>query len=580
MPPQLDPAVFVGSPLDRSIVSVDSAVPFGDRLARLWRTVRHLRPIQIYGRARFVTGRPRVDLSPPPERRRTRAASWTPLPSHPTRLLAPSTIVAIGQSVDVHESGWDAPDLDKLLRYNLHYFDILRDDTAEPSTKAAASRLMEQWVKQNPPGVGTGWEPYPTSLRIVNWVKWAMAGNALADSCEASLAVQARWLTRRMEHHLLGNHLFANAKALLFAATWFDGAEAARWASIGAGIIEAELREQVLADGGHFERSPMYHALALEDLMDLCNLAGMSDSDAGGALARVADACRNRIGTMRTWLGAMTHPDGQISFFNDAAFDVAPTLAQLDAYARRLGLGEIPPPSRGLTWLAASGYARLANETAVALVDLAPVGPDYLPGHAHADTLSFELSILGRRVVVNSGTSRYGRDAERQRQRGTRAHSTVTVGGHDSSEVWAGFRVGRRARVHDVRVRAGTGEIEGTHDGYRFLSGAPRHRRCWTLTASSLSITDHVVGARDETVARFHLHPGVSLLPRSSGDERMIRLQLPGRADVEVEVEGGLLTVEDSTWHPRFGMTLPTRCLVVRFETNTLVTRVRWSESA
>ncbi|MFB1490650.1 MULTISPECIES: heparinase II/III family protein [unclassified Thiocapsa] len=45
--------------------------------------------------------------------------------------------------------------------------------------------------------------------------------------------------------------------------------------------------------------------------------------------------------------------------------------------------------------------------SAVALLDVAPIGPDYLPGHAHADTLSFELSLFGQRVIVNGGTSRY-----------------------------------------------------------------------------------------------------------------------------------------------------------------------------
>ncbi|MEN9780004.1 MAG: hypothetical protein RL014_1152 [Pseudomonadota bacterium] len=91
-----------------------------------------------------------------------------------------------------------------------------------------------------------------------------------------------------------------------------------------------------------------------------------------------------------------------------------------------------------------SGYVRLDNGPAVALLDVAPVGPDYLPGHAHADTLSFELSVGAQRVLVNSGTSCYGSSAERLRQRGTAAHNTVVVNGQDSSEVWGGFRVARR----------------------------------------------------------------------------------------------------------------------------------------
>ena len=40
-----------------------------------------------------------------------------------------------------------------------------------------------------------------------------------------------------------------------------------------------ELPEQILADGGHFELSPMYHALVLEDLLDLVNIARRYDSD-------------------------------------------------------------------------------------------------------------------------------------------------------------------------------------------------------------------------------------------------------------------------------------------------------------
>ena len=124
-------------------------------------------------------------------------------------------------------------------------------------------------------------------------------------------------------------------------------------------------------------------------------------------------------------------------------------------------------------------YLRVADRDMVALLDVGEVGPDYLPGHAHADTLSFEMSVFGQRVVVNSGTSCYGLGAERSRQRGTSAHSTVEVNGMDSSEVWGGFRVGRRARPFDVVVEeTGRGvEVACSHDGYRRLPGQPVHRR-------------------------------------------------------------------------------------------------------
>ena len=47
----------------------------------------------------------------------------------------------------------------------------------------------------------------------------------------------------------------------------------------------------------------------------------------------------------------------------------------------------------------------LFMEQMFAIFDVAPLGPDYLPGHGHADTLSFELSLFGHRFITNSGTS-------------------------------------------------------------------------------------------------------------------------------------------------------------------------------
>ena len=93
-----------------------------------------------------------------------------------------------------------------------------------------------------------------------------------------------------------------------------------------------------------------------------------------------------------------------------------------------------------------TGYVRLAKEHAVALIDAAPIGPDYIPGHAHADTLSFELSIRGRRILVNGGTSTYQNNLQRHKERSTQSHNTVEVNGRNSSEVWGAFRVARRAK--------------------------------------------------------------------------------------------------------------------------------------
>ena len=83
------------------------------------------------------------------------------------------------------------------------------------------NKTLEKWIEENPPAIGNAWEPYTISLRVVNWIKWALKGNTLKDSYTHSLAIQVRYLQSSLEIHLLGNHLIANAKALFFAGLFF-----------------------------------------------------------------------------------------------------------------------------------------------------------------------------------------------------------------------------------------------------------------------------------------------------------------------------------------------------------------------
>lgn len=530
-------------------------------------TLRYLRPTQILARVWRHVRKPRVELGPAPGRRPPPATYTTPVSGVPTLIGVDTFRFLNVERRCVVPADWHPSDVSRLWRYHLHYFDDLNADGSE--TRADWHRhLLERWVRENPPGQVDSWEPYPLSRRIVNWVKWAMRGNTLPPDCHTSLAVQARWLSRCLEYALLGNHLLANAKALIHAGMYFEGTEAERWYRRGLGIILRQLREQVLADGGHFERSTMYHAQVLEDLLDLINLLRAYGREVPAEL-------HQRVAPMSRWLHLMSHPDGEIAFFNDAAFDGAPRPAELDAYAGRLGLCPARSDDASVIVLESSGYARLAAGAAWLLCDCAPIGPDYLPGHAHADTLSFELSLASRRVFVNSGTSLYEVGDERMRQRGTAAHNSLVVDGQDSSEVWGGFRVARRAHA---RLRhASTGipaELEGSHDGYRRLPGSNEHVRRWVLDARSLQIHDQVSGRFTSARAVFHLHPEVRVHRRGSAE---LQLSLPDGAKVQVMFAGAAsVEVRDGQWHPRFGVDVPNLCLVAELSGPDLTTRVCW----
>ncbi|MBK5959736.1 hypothetical protein CCR97_16220 [Rhodoplanes elegans] len=545
-------------------------------LALYWHTVRHLRPVQVYGRVWFRLRRPTPDLSPPPARRPVVAPLIETAWREPS-MLGPDTVAFLGRTATVKRpEDWTAAGADHLWLYNLHYFDDLGARDA-PMRADWHRALVARWIAENPPGSRPGWEPYPTSLRLVNWIRWILAGNVPSDPMVQSIAVQARWLAQRLETHLLGNHLLANAKALTLAGLFFDGDEARGWYRIGTDILARELDEQILADGGHFELSPMYHHIVLADVLDLLDVHACYAVEA-------PPAWRAGVARMLAWSAVMRHPDGDIPFFNDAAFGIAPTHAILAQRAAGLGIAWTDPGIGAVARLPESGYVRLRRGEATVFADLAPIGPDYLPAHAHADTLSFELSLRGRRVVVNGGTSRYGTGPERQRQRSTAAHATLALDGADSSEVWGGFRVGRRARVSGVEVHEAADALvaTGCHDGYARLPGSPLHRRTWRLDAQALTLDDEVRGSgRHEARIVFPLGPG---LAAQVADARTVRVvdTTTGEtiATFAFEHDGAAL-VEDTTWHPAFGQAVPSQRIVCRLPVDGTAahrTTIAWGE--
>ena len=534
-----------------------------DRAFLYWHTIRHLRPHQVYGRILFHAWTPSVDLRPAPPRRSV-IGPWVPPAAREPRITGPSTLRLLGLERDISRDGWCPADVDLLWHYNAHYFDDLnaRDAAARAHWHGP---LIMRWLDEVDPGSRPGWDPYPLSTRVVNWIKFALRGGDLPRAAIDSLAAQARWLTRRVEWHLEGNHLWLNGKALLFCGMFFEGEEADRWRRLGERIIARELREQVMADGGHFERSPMYHSLVLEDALDLVNASRAF----GFAAGPVFEAVAGRIGPMRRWLAAMTHPDGEISFFNDSAFGVAPAPVELDRYARRLGFSEAEMPCVGVTHLEHSGYVRVQRGPAVLLMDVGEIGPDHCPAHAHADTLSLELSLDGHRFLVNSGTSCYGGSPERARQRGTPAHNAASIGELDSSEVWGSFRVARRARPCRLGI-----EMQGTscaitcsHDGYSNRRPSALVSRSLTLHDGGLSVDDSAA-PRHPLAAWWHLHPSVRA--KASGTLEV------GIRGVDYCANDADVQLVDDSWHPEFGAGLPAQCIRLNAPRGACTSVFRW----
>ncbi|MEQ8182880.1 heparinase II/III family protein [Marinobacter salarius] len=546
------------------------------RWSLLLHTVRYLKLWQLFYQIYYRIRKPRLKAQREPVLR----GAWVSWPF--AAFLEPATddgetFKFLGQ-VARFEGDWNNFSFPKLWLYNLHYQDDLNAKGADLRPEFC-EHLVDTWIAGNPPMQGNGWEPYCLSLRLINWVKYfgRLKPEQVKPEWLGSLVSQTDALEQQLEFHILGNHLFANAKALVFVGVFLGGEQGDYWLKRGLKLLDEELKEQFLDDGAHFELSPMYHATLLWDLADLIALRTASGMPELEQRARVWST---RFLKGLEWLRAMIHPDGEIAFFNDATLGIAPTYRDLQTYGEQLGIASPPDPMpRKLhsRWLNASGYAVIDWPGGHRLlVDVAPVGPDCQPGHAHADTLSFELSLFRHRVLVNSGISQYGDDSERHRQRSTSAHNTVEVDGENSSEVWAGFRVARRARPSNVDLQESEGlvHLQARHDGYKRLPGKVVHHRRWLVTNEALQIEDELHGRFQGAVAHLHFHP--SVLVELEGKSRF-KASLPGGRTMMLEIWGGDARLVRSSWHPHFGVSMSNQKLLLELNSSKLNTQITWS---
>ncbi len=539
--------------------------------ARLYlNTARFLRPRQIaYFVLRRLYSNNRVQHPAEPILRRPGVQFLPPLSKETTR-RANNQFCFLNVCKDFRSNSvdWASAEMPKLWRYNLHYFDYLLDDNRPLSEKSA---LVSDWIQQNPIGKGDGWEPYTASLRIVNWIKFFLQPDDLSPPSQEylrSLCEQAAWLEINVEYHILANHYLKNGKALYFAGVFSSGSDADRWLKKGRAILLEEAKEQILPDGGHYERSPMYHAIVAEDYLDVLNLMRNSAMESSTTIEFLKDKVTKAL----DYLHDITMTDGNIPLFNDAAFGIAPTPEQLFAYARRVIGYERPAYPHDLTVTAKkdSGYFVLRQGEDALVFDCGPVGPDYQPGHAHCDILSYELSLNGRRVVVDSGVYDYENSPERRYARSTKAHNTVSVDETEQSEIWDVFRVARRAYPLFASITQSglsTVHMEGAHDGYKRLKGNITHTRSINFNETEgYCICDKLEGRGRHLVESYiHLHPDFSV----TVNHDVIAISTPNkRVFAVIQVNSGNIRVERGWYFPEFGVKMENVLIVLWLDNN------------
>lgn len=386
---------------------------------------------------------------------------------------------------------WGIKKHKKLWTYNLNYFDYLNQKNIR---KNEGLFIIKSFIS-NYNNIKDGKESYPTSLRLINWIKFVSKHKIEDKVIFQTIREDANRLYSNMEYHLLANHLLENAFALWFSAHFFKDY---RYLKKATHLLKRELNEQILKDGAHFELSPMYHQLMLYRILDCINLAELNSF----VNIETTSYLRLIAAKMISWLNQITFETGNIPLFNDSANNINPTTSNLMYYAKELNI------SINEIELNESGYRKFKGKNHELIIDIADIKPSYTPGHSHADTFNFELYVNEKPIIVDTGTSTYNICPEREYQRSTKAHNTVTVNGENSSEVWSGFRVAKRANVKIIVDEQNY--VSATHDGYR--GHKVLHKRLWQNKKNKIEIKDTLIGQKVIGKLFLHFHPNVQLI--------------------------------------------------------------------
>lgn len=337
---------------------------------------------------------------------------------------------------------WEFEDQSALWNFNLHYFEYLfsmllaYEKTGNRDYFDKTIFCIESWIKENPEGEGIGWSPYTIDLRLTNWISYyCMTEKKLPTEFKVrlieSIHRQYVYLSKHIEKDILGNHYFEDLKTLVLCSLFFQDNMMLQ-ASLKA--FKAECKEEILSDGMHFELSPMYHKIIFEGLLRvIVALRGnrIKETELENLIQPMLDV-------------AWSFEEGleRIPLFNDCGNNVAKSIASFVKICKKEF--EITPHFKSN--LEDSGFYIYKWDNWKMIVDAGQVGPNYIPGHAHSDAMSFELFKDGKPVITNCGTYGY-QCKERQFFRSTASHNTVMVDGVEQSQCWGAFRVAKRCSV-------------------------------------------------------------------------------------------------------------------------------------
>lgn len=424
-----------------------------------------------------------------------------------------------------------------------------------PDQEIAVHRAwLDDWKGSHPIASDSGflrryWMPHSVSLRILNWARYDSLFEAYLDKefreeiCRF-VYKNAAFLADNVEYGVGGNHLIENATALVVAGVYTGERE---WRRRGRQILERASRRQFFRDGGHIERSPMYHLIVCQRFLTAVDVLEFMGEKSGKIRTAATEAIR--------FLATLRPPDDRIPLLNDSVFGEAIPLTACLEYARAVGVSiDSEPGKKGdelSVSLPESGFYWLSSRGTQMLIAAHEVAVPHLPAHAHVHPGQVCLWIDGKRVLTDTGVYEYEAGLRRQRARSIRSHNTVQVGESEPVRIGSSFwlwgtinpQVEYREDEHLRMTYSVTGIRNPKYEHERIVEAA---RDGWR-------ITDHLAGQERPAFSRLHVHP--RWMVDIDNEQGLVTIRGRDSAPImEVEAFGHSgMAIETAPYYPEFG---------------------------
>jgi uncharacterized heparinase superfamily protein len=441
-----------------------------------------------------------------------------------------------------------------------------------PYARQLAKQLTLRWIEENERYEPFAWRADILAARLrnilLNHDYLDVNNDALFRSqLLLSLSRQAEHLCRALPDALAGGAYVKAAASLMLAGLMLPRGD--KWLARGQAHLGPALAAQMLADGGHVERSPHQMLQVLQHLIDLRDTFQAAKAQRGDAAPKFPDSLVLTINNLGSVLLMLSHGDGMLAGFNDTP--------EIDPQELVRTIERVGEKLRPLNQLPLTGFQRLDRGRSSVIMDCGAPPRHGLDDHAHAGTLSFEFTHDSERMIVNCGAHPWSREW-RQVQRTTAAHSTLIVDNTNSAMLLPHGGLALRPNIVTCRREETDGQIwlDTSHDGYEEGFGLV-HRRKIYLSADGHDFMgeEHLVGPGGNDYAlRFHLHPQVSVSVTQNGQTALIRM--PKGSGWRLRVDGAELALAESIHISELGQVRRSQQIVVIGTIESDHTEIRW----